>query len=408
MDKNKLLKLLSLFKSKDIKLWNPNTSYCCYIEDHFRDILDYCKDNNTYSITYENWKKLLDTSGNKSKKGSETHNLVHALNVIDTSYDYHYQVDYKRVINVNKKIVDAYKKFASNKDFPKEVYNKIALNYIDFLEKNDIFTIDKASHVKWVAYNILITICIETKTFTFEEVLPFVRFVKYRNVVANMDKLKKIVYRDVNNGKRKFLSLLGLCEDGKLTKLGQRYLDSFDKYLVTYSKDIIDNNIEEEFLQEQALTSSYDTLERYNPIDPDDVKKWKEKHRYLTSNNKVRYKTNAKNKRKVLQDSKYECEYGNLLGEIHTTFPSFSNMPNYVEAHHLIPMSAQDEVNIILDDVINLVSLCPNCHKKIHFASDEVKMKMILKIYMERYNKNPEYFGRVNFAMIMAKYYGIQ
>ena len=41
-----------------------------------------------------------------------------------------------------------------------------------------------------------------------------------------------------------------------------------------------------------------------------------------------------------------------------------------MEAHHLIPMGAQDDFGVSLDVDANIVSLCPNCHRKLHHGAN--------------------------------------
>lgn len=42
----------------------------------------------------------------------------------------------------------------------------------------------------------------------------------------------------------------------------------------------------------------------------------------------------------------------------------------YVEAHHIIPFRYQSQFKNSLDNPANIVLLCPNCHKNIHFGMD--------------------------------------
>jgi 5-methylcytosine-specific restriction protein A len=54
-----------------------------------------------------------------------------------------------------------------------------------------------------------------------------------------------------------------------------------------------------------------------------------------------------------------------------------------MEAHHLVPLSAQELFNTSgLDSIANIVCLCPNCHKNLHYGKD-IKF-MLEKIYNER------------------------
>ena len=66
--------------------------------------------------------------------------------------------------------------------------------------------------------------------------------------------------------------------------------------------------------------------------------------------------------------------------EEHKTFPSRRYNGDYAEVHHLIPMHAQEnklfekeDMLISLDQISNLIVLCPICHAKIHYG----KMKNV-------------------------------
>jgi len=58
-----------------------------------------------------------------------------------------------------------------------------------------------------------------------------------------------------------------------------------------------------------------------------------------------------------------------VVNKEHSTF--LSNKKNYIEGHHIIPMFQQKNFDFKLDDVNNIVCLCPNCHRKVHFADDK-------------------------------------
>lgn len=61
----------------------------------------------------------------------------------------------------------------------------------------------------------------------------------------------------------------------------------------------------------------------------------------------------------------YQC---NIDGN-HESFIA-KNGKTYMEAHHLIPMSAQDDFENSLDVDANIISLCPVCHRKLHHGID--------------------------------------
>jgi len=82
----------------------------------------------------------------------------------------------------------------------------------------------------------------------------------------------------------------------------------------------------------------------------------------------------------ALEKAHYLCEIDNK----HKTFTSNSSKKQFVEAHHLIPLKVQDEFIYSIDIPANIISLCPNCHRKIHFASSEDKNIMLEELLHKR------------------------
>lgn len=81
----------------------------------------------------------------------------------------------------------------------------------------------------------------------------------------------------------------------------------------------------------------------------------------------------------------YRCEFdGN-----HTTFPN-SFKVQYMEGHHLIPATLDNAKSIWsrfnknIDCVENIVSLCPNCHRAIHYSDADVKRRMLEILFLKR------------------------
>jgi hypothetical protein len=83
----------------------------------------------------------------------------------------------------------------------------------------------------------------------------------------------------------------------------------------------------------------------------------------------------------------YSCEYSTD----HKTFLSKRNGKNFMEGHHLIPVSKQleiwDKFKVNIDCVDNVVSLCPNCHRGIHLGDLETKKELIKKLFLKKQNK---------------------
>lgn len=93
-----------------------------------------------------------------------------------------------------------------------------------------------------------------------------------------------------------------------------------------------------------------------------------------------KWERDEKEVKNCLKNANYKCEFD----ENHATFISDSTKQNYVEAHHLIPLNHQDKFEHSLDVSGNLVSLCPNCHRKIHLAIKEEQKVIIEKLYNDR------------------------
>lgn len=68
----------------------------------------------------------------------------------------------------------------------------------------------------------------------------------------------------------------------------------------------------------------------------------------------------------------------------HPYFKSKKSKENYVEAHHLIPIHAIDKFEKSIDIEANVVSLCPNCHRKLHHAQFSEVKPLLEKLYEER------------------------
>lgn len=80
----------------------------------------------------------------------------------------------------------------------------------------------------------------------------------------------------------------------------------------------------------------------------------------------------------ALVHAHFVCEIDNE----HPTFIRKNSDKTYTEPHHLIPMAFQDQFDVSLDVEENIVSLCSNCHNKIHYGRDADTLIRIL--YSER------------------------
>lgn len=87
----------------------------------------------------------------------------------------------------------------------------------------------------------------------------------------------------------------------------------------------------------------------------------------------IRY--NPRNQ-KIIQEVIKENDFKCFFDKNHITFPS-NTKPNYVEGHHIIPISRQDSFEEELDCKENIIALCPNCHKAIHYAINDYKKDLL-------------------------------
>lgn len=188
-------------------------------------------------------------------------------------------------------------------------------------------------------------------------------------------------------------------------KLGKEY-EKFAIKSFKYSKDFLDS-IDDSYIEKQfeILIHDYEYLfnhahnditdlapisdESYQRIihDGDD-----EVEQILVENPEVipekifsqedRFKRSQQKSKKALKQAGYECE----IDHSHFTFLTHKNKA-YVEGHHLIPMSQQENFQVSLDVTSNIVALCPNCHKALHHGNKEIvkdKLKILFSQRKER------------------------
>ena len=82
----------------------------------------------------------------------------------------------------------------------------------------------------------------------------------------------------------------------------------------------------------------------------------------------------------VLAADKRKCE----VDADHRTFVTSRNNELYLEGHHLIPLSRQKEFDKSLDVYANIIGLCPNCHRQLHFGRQSEVREILKPIYDQR------------------------
>ena len=131
-----------------------------------------------------------------------------------------------------------------------------------------------------------------------------------------------------------------------------------------------DYSYEKDLMKEKIQQKSFE----YNskPREPEQIGK--------TEGGVTKYKRSKKRALNALAHAHYKCEYDNA----HITFKRRNSDVDYTESHHLIPMAYSDQFKWTLDTEENIVSLCSNCHNRIHYGEDADII--IKKLFEERKN----------------------
>lgn len=123
-----------------------------------------------------------------------------------------------------------------------------------------------------------------------------------------------------------------------------------------------------------------------------------------SSSNK-RYTTDPKLAKTVLVNSGWKCALDGFDGHAHTTFDTKTGN-KYLEAHHLVPMKAQKDfypTNIDISD--NIIPLCPNCHKAVHYGNISEKRRFLKPLYDARIASLKAHGINISFDDLINKYY---
>lgn len=98
------------------------------------------------------------------------------------------------------------------------------------------------------------------------------------------------------------------------------------------------------------------------------------------ASSKVKYKGKPSRGKGALEKAHYTCEND----PTHTTFTSDVTGKDYMEPHHLIPISNQGLYEHDIDITSNLICLCPTCHKQIHYGQKTDIKQMLSAFYATR------------------------
>ncbi|KXJ39335.1 McrA protein [Bacillus spizizenii] len=160
--------------------------------------------------------------------------------------------------------------------------------------------------------------------------------------------------------------------------IGQRSIEQFNDFILLQEDGLYmeDTNNEEQYqlaVQHFIISESVKNTYKVNQ------KKERPEPIYYKGGQK-QWTRNASLASMAMMLSNYTCE----IDDSHKTFISKSTNKPFVECHHLVPIAKQDDFQYDLDQLENLVSLCPLCHRLIHLGRDEDKEKLLKKLFDQR------------------------
>lgn len=166
-------------------------------------------------------------------------------------------------------------------------------------------------------------------------------------------------------------------------------------------EEIIDSYID---LEEEKMVVEASTYDNQDEIDKSNNRIPSLKEGY--EQNK-RYTTDPKLAKTAIKNAGFTCELCSKIAGSHSTFVSTYGT-NYAEAHHLVPMKAQKDfisLGVNLDRLENIVSLCPTCHKAIHYGAKDVKKTYLKPLYDSRISKLKAIGIDIDFDVLVNDYY---
>lgn len=149
---------------------------------------------------------------------------------------------------------------------------------------------------------------------------------------------------------------------------------ALDTISAVYNKNdmVADIELIDDIIYQQQVFSAEPAETEYTPLPKAE----------LATASVERYKRNATVGKEAITLAEYHCE----LDFTHETFVTRNNL-RYIEAHHLIPLSKQASFDNSLDVKANIVALCPNCHAKLHYGTEDDIKPLLEKLYTERKTK---------------------
>ena len=100
----------------------------------------------------------------------------------------------------------------------------------------------------------------------------------------------------------------------------------------------------------------------------------------------------------VLSAANYKCE-ANCTCEL---FLRKDRIHTYTEAHHLVPLCYQSSFQNSLDVEANVISLCPHCHRLLHYGADN--QAVLKQLYQQRRHRLSKCGLDISFEDLLLMY----
>lgn len=206
---------------------------------------------------------------------------------------------------------------------------------------------------------------------------------------------------DTPIGISKLEKISSLNEFEKFNANGSHFMSAT---IACFKKYIDSKNADAELEKDDDLNKSLQNPNLQESIDYtiESPKRPKTKPEKVSFGNRKVYPRSINEAMISKRNSNWTCE----LNSNHKTFNSSFDDHNFVEAHHLIPMSVQDNYSNSLDFADNIVALCPNCHRLIHHANSTTKKDAVAKLYEKRKDFYFLHGISINLETLLS-YYGI-
>lgn len=181
--------------------------------------------------------------------------------------------------------------------------------------------------------------------------------------------------------------------------INRRSVDEFNRYLLLQEDD---EYLENQEIEYQQAVDKYSGIIKEDSFAHEGPRSRKEL--IIDESGRKKYPRDAREAAAALKEANYQCE----IDPEHSTFISKSSGYPYCEAHHFIGISLYEKFpNIDLDRSQNIVCLCANCHRKIHYGTDRVRLSMIEKLYQKIRTRLDEVGIQLTLDEVKS-YYGIR